>query len=134
MTGDNMEKENTLAKIAITTDSDAALVQALEKVNKNNSGGRVTKTDLASWFILKFATDLTDQSIDQIRTAHFNQVAYLDSLVRGLKQSGRDSLSMDEIVNLQAMMKQQNTKRRSRATKTTLLSKLAVKKSVDGEV
>jgi hypothetical protein len=129
-----MEKENTLAKIAITTDSDAALVQALEKVNKNNPGGRVTKTDLASWFILKSATDLTDQSIDQIRTAHFNQVAYLDALVRGLKQSGRESLSMDEIVNLQAMMKQQNTKRRTRAAKTTPLSKLAVKKSVDGEV
>lgn len=129
-----MEKENTLAKIAITTDSDAALVQALEKVNKNNPGGRVTKTDLASWFILKSATDLTDQSIDQIRTAHFNQVAYLDSLVRGLKQSGRDSLSMDEILNLQTMMKQQNTKRRARAANSKPTPKLAVKKSVDGEV
>lgn len=129
-----MEKENTLAKIAITTDSDAALVQALEKVNKNNPGGRVTKTDLASWFILKSAADLTDQSIEQIRTAHFNQVAYLDSLVRGLKQSGRDFLSMDEIVNLQAMMKQQNTKRRARAAHSMPSPKPAVKKSVDGEV
>ena len=105
--------EIQLSKIAVTSDSDAALTQALERVNKNNTGGRVTKTDLASWFFLKGAADLNDQSIEEIRMAHFNQVIYLESLIKKLKQTNRDTLSLDEISSLQSMMKQQNTKRKN---------------------
>lgn len=117
-----MEKQE-LAKIAITSDSDVALVHALEKVNKDSAGGRVTKTELSSWFILKSAADLNDGAIEEIRMAHFNQVTYLENLVKTIKQSGRDSLGLDEIAKLQALMKQQNTKRKKSSQKTSSLDK-----------
>ena len=100
-----MEK-NQVAKIAITSDADVALVQALDSVNQGNSGGRVTKVELASWLILKAAVAMNTQNIDEIRKAHFNQSIYLENLLRTLKQSGRNALSFDEIENLQSILKQ----------------------------
>ena len=99
-----MEKQ-TVAKMAITSDADVALIQALEKVNQGNTGGRVTKLDLASWFILKGSAQMNQSTIDEVRLAHFNQAAYLENLLRTLKQSGRQALSFEEIENLQSLLK-----------------------------
>ncbi len=52
-----MEK-NKIAKIAITSDADVALIQALDTVNQGNAGGRVTKVEMASWLILKAAATM----------------------------------------------------------------------------
>lgn len=107
--------ENSLAKIAISSSADEALSKSLEKVNLNFDGGRVTKVDLASWLIHYFTESLSDGLIQEIRRAHFNQVAYLEALVRKLKSAGRDSLNADEQSTLQELLGQQSTKRRVRA-------------------
>ena len=59
-------KKQEVAKIAITSDADVALVQALEKVKSGNAGGRVTKLELATWLILKSAVDMNALAIDEI--------------------------------------------------------------------
>ena len=102
-----MEKQ-TVAKMAITSDADVALIQALEKVNQGNTGGRITKLDLASWFILNGAAQMSQATIDEVRLAHFNQAAYLENLLRTLKQSGRQALSFEEIDNLQTLLKRKD--------------------------
>lgn len=104
--------ETALAKIAITTASDEALVAAINRVNQDFEGGRVTKTDLASWLIAKGAVALTDAEVEEIHRAHFNQVVYLEALVKKLKSSGRENLGADELSALQGMLGQQTTKRR----------------------
>lgn len=103
-----MEK-NQVAKIAITSDADVALVQALDTVNQGHAGGRVSKVELASWLIIKSAVTLNSKAIDEIRQAHFNQSVYLESLLRTLKQSGRNALSFDEIESLQSILKQKSS-------------------------
>src|ERR1035437_1257216 len=102
----NKMEKTQVAKIAITSDADVALVQALDAVNQGNAGGRVTKVELASWLMLKSAVAMNTQAIDEIRKAHFNQAIYLENLLRTLKQSGRNSLSIDEIESLQSLLKQ----------------------------
>ena len=109
--------ENNLAKIAISSSADEALVKSLERVNQNFEGGRVTKTDLASWLIQRASDSLTDAVIEEIHQAHFNQVVYLEALVKKLKASGRENLGVEELSALQAILGQQSTKRRSRAAK-----------------
>lgn len=91
-----MEKP-TLAKIAIHLESDTALTQALEKVNHENTGGRITKTELASWIIMQNCKNLTKKVIDDVRAEHFDQVSYLEALVKKLKHTGRNSLSSEEL-------------------------------------
>ena len=86
--------ENNLAKIAISSSADEALVKSLERVNQNFEGGRVTKTDLASWLIQRASDSLTDAVIEEIHQAHFNQVVYLEALVKKLKASGGENLGV----------------------------------------
>lgn len=107
--------ETNLSKIAITASSDETLVSALDRVNQNFEGGRVTKSDLASWFIQKGAAALDDSVLEEIQRAHFNQVVYLETLVKKLKSAGRDNLGPEELAALQSMLGQQTTKKRSRA-------------------
>ena len=114
--GENIMSETTLAKIAITPSSDNDLCRALDRINQDFEGGRVTKTDLASWLIQKAAGTLDEPAIEEIRRAHFNQVVYLETLVKKLKASGRDNLGTEEKATLQAMLGQQTTKKRLRPT------------------
>ena len=108
---------NTTAKIAISGSAEDALSRALERVNSGFDGGRVTKADLASWFILESSSSLAEDTIDNIRKAHFNQVVYLESLVKKLKSSGRDNLGVEEMATLQAMLGQPSSKKRPRGAK-----------------
>lgn len=104
--------ENSLAKIAISQASESDLCAALERVNKDFSGGRVTKTDLASSLIIRAIQSLDEAGIEEIRQAHFNQVMYLESLIKKLKANHRESLDQDEVSSLQSILGYQSTKRR----------------------
>lgn len=61
--------ETNLAKIAITASSDNDLSGALDRVNRDFEGGRVTKTDMASWLILRAISTLDEAAIEEIRKA-----------------------------------------------------------------
>jgi len=111
--------ETVLAKIAITESADKSLAEALKIVNQDFSGGRITKTDLASWFMSQGLASLNAERIEEVRQAHFNQVIYLDAIVKKLKSSGQDCLGPDEIAALSTLLRNQDTsKRRGRKAST----------------
>ena len=112
--------ESALAKIAITSESDEALMKSLDRINAGFEGGRLTKTDLSSWLIIHAAQELSETAITEIRQAHFNQVTYLDTLVKKLKSSGRENLDPQEMSTIQAMLTQQTQKKRSKPVKVEL--------------
>ncbi len=100
--------ETILSKIAVTETADEALVEALKRVNDGFQGGRVTKTDLASWLISQGSGKLNQEAINEIHQAHFNQVAYLGALVKRLKSAGQNTLGPEEIATLSALLKSQD--------------------------
>jgi hypothetical protein len=114
--------ESQLAKIAVSTQADEALSKSLERVNTDFLGGRISKTDLASWFFIQGANQLNEEKIEEVRKAHFNQVVYLDGLVKKLKSEGKENLGPDEIAALQSMLSQQTAKKRVRGSKAAELS------------
>ena len=93
-------KENKIAKIAVSQSVDESLNSFLEIVNNNFEGGKITKTELASWIISKSTQNPTDSLIEEVRRDNFKQIAYLESLVRKLKMNGRESLTADELNSL----------------------------------
>lgn len=109
--------ETQIAKIAITASSEAELSRALDRVNQDFEGGRITKADLASWLIQRGAGMLDEPALEEVRRAHFNQVVYLETLVKKLKSSGRDNLGAEEMATLQAMLGQQSTKKRQKTVR-----------------
>jgi hypothetical protein len=111
-------KEVNLAKVAITKRADESVDGALQRINEGFEGGRVSKTDLMSWAILRVVSDLDQTDIDEIRREHFNQAAYLDALVKRLKTTGRKELSDEERYQLRDLVvpgqHREKTKRRPR--------------------
>lgn len=97
-------KEMNLAKVAITKRADESVSGALQRINEGFEGGRVSKTDFMSWAILRFVSDLDEGGIVEIHREHFNQVAYLDGLVKRLKKTDRESLTEEERSNLRALL------------------------------
>jgi diacylglycerol kinase family enzyme len=107
--------ETKLSKIAISTAADEALSKSLEQINRDFEGGRVTKTELASWYLLNAAESLDAQTTERIQNAHFNQIAYLEALAKKMRSSGRANLDPAELDVLRAalgsgMMKKRNKK------------------------
>ena len=109
--------DERLAKIAITPAADSELNKALERVNQNFMGGRITKADLASYLILESAKTLDDQTVKAIQKLYFKQVTYLDSLVKKLKSEGQESLTPDEFVELRSMFAGVLEKKRGKSQK-----------------
>lgn len=109
--------EVNLSKITITSSSDQELGKALERVNQDFEGGRVTKTDLASWLISRGAITLDTTAVEEIRQAHFNQVAYLRALLKKLKAAGRSHLEGDESTALQSVLGAQPIKVKKKSSR-----------------
>ena len=80
---------NKLAKIAVTTEADRALEGMLTKVNAGFQGGKVGKQELASWAINHLAESGIDKCVEAIRAAHFDELAYLGSVMKELRAAKR---------------------------------------------
>lgn len=59
--------EEALAKIAITKEADRYLIEILNRVNSEFEAGRVSKQDLLSWMVLKFAKDVSENDIESVK-------------------------------------------------------------------
>lgn len=93
--------ENKISKIGISSTADEALDRMVIKANDGFNGGRVSKNDLTSWIICEFEKRF-DANLEHIRKDHFDQVAYLESVVREMKQAKRDGSVLPEIGTLLA--------------------------------
>lgn len=87
-------------KIQISTASDEALGRILDKVKEGFSGGKIGKTDLLSWIINYFEAHALEASLEEIRKNHFDQINYLESVIKELKQARKNGASS----NLEALL------------------------------
>jgi Fe-S cluster assembly ATPase SufC len=91
-TGENqMEKmESKIAKFTGTIELEQAMDRMVAAVNEGFSGGRVTKHDLVSWAVLYFEKNCFQECVEHIRQDHFDQVAYLESVLKDAKKARRE--------------------------------------------
>ena len=88
------------AKISVLKQSDQAVDRMPLRVNESFTGGRVTKVDLVSWILLHFETHALDNSIEKIRKDHFDQVAYLESVIKEIKQARKTDSKTPDLSSL----------------------------------
>lgn len=89
--------ETKLAKLSASTEADQALDRMTEKTNAGFTGGKVTKADLTSWLILHFESQNFEDSLEKLRKDHFDQVAYLEAVVKEMKQARKSGAAMPDI-------------------------------------
>ena len=92
---------NRIAKFTGSVEMERALDRMVQGVNDGFSGGRVTRHDLVSWAVLYFERECFQSCLEQMRQDHFDQVAYLEVVLRQAKEarrSGADAASIAAII------------------------------------
>lgn len=87
-----------IAKITAAQGADEVLDRMVKAVNDGFTGGKVTKHELTSWIITNFEENYFQSCIAKIREDYFNQVAYLESVLKQLRMNGDQKVDMAEIL------------------------------------
>lgn len=82
-----------IAKVTLSSEADSMLNKMLDTANQDFLGGRITKHDLLSWIVLRYEQSWFSRSIEQLRSQHFDEFAYLENLVKKAKKARRDKQS-----------------------------------------
>lgn len=109
-----MEKQKVIQspKVAVNETAENVLASAFNKVNDGFLGGKISKLDLASWGLLDSLENLTDGKIEKIRKCFFNEICYLESVVKMSRQNGLDKLTPEQIATFQNLFSHKNEKAR----------------------
>ena len=98
-----MEKvESKIAKFTGSLELEKAMDRMVATVNDGFSGGRVSRHDLVSWVVLYFEKNYFQECLENIRQDHFDQVAYLESVLRQAKQARKAGADVPDISSLLA--------------------------------
>ena len=62
----------------------------------------MSKVDFTSWIILHFEAHILESVIEKIRKDHFNQVAYLETVVKELKHAQKNGMPSPDLLSLLA--------------------------------
>ena len=89
--------ESKIAKFTGSIELEQAMDRMVAKINDGFSAGRVTKHDLVSSAVLYFEKSCFQEFIERIRLDHFDQVAYLESVLRQAKQARRDGQAVPDM-------------------------------------
>jgi len=76
-------------RLTINGAAEAALTKAVDRINEGFSGGKINRNQLAIWAIQRFAEDLDDGEIKDIRSEHLDEFSALDAVLRRAKESGQ---------------------------------------------
>ena len=94
--------ESKIAKFTGSLELEQAMDRMVAAVNEGFSGGKVSKHDLVSWAVLYFEKNCFQECIERIRQDHFDQVAYLESVLKQAKQARKSGAAGPDFATLLA--------------------------------
>jgi|GEM_PF-2931790 len=100
--GEQDSRQRKIAKFTGTLEMDAALDRMVRAVNDGFSGGRVSKHELVSWCVLYFEKRSFQDCLESMREEHFDQVSYLEAVLKQAKQAQRSGGAPPDIAALLA--------------------------------
>lgn len=103
-----------IAKVTLSNEADSMLNKMLDTANQDFLGGRITKHDLLSWIVLRFEQSWFSRSLEQLRSQHFDEFAYLENLVKKAKEARRGN---QPDFDLQAALNELNLSSRKKNSK-----------------
>ena len=75
-------------RVIISKDASQYLDEVAVKVNSGFEAGKVTRPQIVSWVLRRFAEVAGDDDIQELRAAHFDRIAYLEALLKRAKETG----------------------------------------------
>ena len=109
--------ESKIAKFTGTIELEQSMDRMVATVNEGFSGGKVSRHDLVSWAVLYFEKSCFQECLEEIRQDHFDQVAYLESVLKQAKQARKAGSNVPDISTLLAPLVGQPKTAPARRTK-----------------
>lgn len=81
--------KNEIAKVTISYEADNALNRMLGEVNKDFTGGRITKHQLLSWFVTSQDGAPFQRAIEKVQREYFDHIAHMENLIKRIKKARR---------------------------------------------
>lgn len=75
-------------RVIITQESSLALDDVTSRANDGFEAGRVSRPQVLSWLIRRFADTAGEDEIQELRAAHFDKIAYFETLLKRAKETG----------------------------------------------
>ncbi len=95
------DKSNVLSKeifrVVVSREANDATDIVLSKVNVDWDAGKVTKPQLVSFILQRFQAKLSDKDVQEIRSQHFDKVAYLEGLLKRARETGQMPQELDQL-------------------------------------
>ena len=78
-----------IQRITVSRVAQGALGSIVDRINDGFTGGKVNRTQMANWILLRFNNALDEAQIKEIRAEHFDEVAMLENILKQAKESGK---------------------------------------------
>ena len=88
--------------ISVSKEAEGAIAEVLEKVNNGFEAGKVNRSQVASWMIMRLRDTFTEKDILAIRSAHFDEISLLESILRQAKERGNVPQELREVLQKHA--------------------------------
>jgi hypothetical protein len=99
----NPKIEDQWSKIAITKESDRALIELLTRIHDGFNAGRATKQEVASLIIMRFFKNCSETELQEIRSQFFDPILMMEAELRKAKETGILSDAVKEFFQNQFM-------------------------------
>ncbi len=76
------------SRVLISQESNRHLDVLAARVNDGFDAGKVTRPQILSWVLRRFAETAGDDEIQELRVAHFDKIVYLEALLKRAKETG----------------------------------------------
>lgn len=87
--GNKNGNNEEIQRITVSKEAQGALGNIVDRVNNGFDGGRVNRTQIANWILLRFNSEFDENQIKEIRAEHFDEMAMLEAILRKAKESGK---------------------------------------------
>lgn len=77
-----------VCRVVVSHEANRQLDELVAKVNDGFDAGRVTRPQVLSWLLRRFAETASEEEIQELRAAHFDRIAYLEALLKRAKETG----------------------------------------------
>lgn len=83
------EDEPEAHRLTISRMAEQAVLSILDRVNDGFSVGKVNRNNIANWVLVRYSEIVSQDDIKEIRTAHTDEFAALDMVLRRAKETGK---------------------------------------------
>ena len=110
------KSEDKCTRLGVSQSADQVLEALLLRINNKFLGGRVGKSELAEWLIIKSPAFFTEDMIQEVRSIYFDERAAFKNMILRIKDTGQIPQELRTLLQRENGVDKQTLKKKSKST------------------